>query len=291
MSNSYQYQISFKTKLLNLSRRILKWKFFEQFIANHIGENSFLLKKLVPPEYLYKKNSWRISNRRGIMMKLDISNVVDHEIYFNLYDSSFENFIKTLNRIEIFWDVGANIGWTSLQVKHLFPHAEVYAFEPSSKNRIRLMENMLLNETEVKLIPYGLGDVENSFKLYSVLDNNPGMNRIIKDDLYFPYETIKVLVGTSFWKEKGNMKIDALKIDVEGFELHVLKGIEEIIDEYKPSMFIEVDDKNLKVNGSSAIELLDWLFQKGYKLYDAEADKEITYPFQTVTNHFDVIAK
>jgi FkbM family methyltransferase len=269
----------------------LKWKFFEQFIANHIGENSFLLKKLVPPEYLYKKNSWRISNRRGIMMKLDISNVVDHEIYFNLYDSSFENFIKTLNRIEIFWDVGANIGWTSLQVKHLFPYAEVYAFEPSSKNRIRLMENMLLNETEVKLIPYGLGDVENSFKLYSVLDNNPGMNRIIKDDLYFPYETIKVLVGTSFWKEKGNMKIDALKIDVEGFELHVLKGIEEIIDEYKPSMFIEVDDKNLKVNGSSAIELLNWLFQKGYKLYDTEADKEITYPFQTVSNHFDVIAK
>jgi FkbM family methyltransferase len=288
---NYQYKVPFKTKVLNIPRRVFKWGALEQFLSRNIQPKSNILKRFVPPEYLYEKGSWRTSDRNGVRMNLDISNVVDHEIYFNLYDCSFGKYLDKLKHVETFWDIGANIGWTALQVNSKFPETQIIAFEPSSKNRKRLKENISLNKANIKVEPYGLGNEPSNFKLYSVLENNPGMNRIMNDEKALPYETIEVITADSFWENSGRPKVDALKLDVEGFEMFVLKGMDKMISTCKPAMFIEVNDDNLTSNGFSATYLLKWLNDRAYVIHDAQSEKKLQPPFENLLPHFDIVAK
>jgi len=288
---NYQYKVPFRTKVLNIPRRVFKWGALEHFLSRNIQPESNFLKKIVPPEYLYAKGSWRTSDRKGLRMNLDISNVVDHEIYFNLYDRSFENYLNGLKDVGTFWDIGANIGWTALQVNGKFPQARIFAFEPSSRNRKRLEENISLNNANIQVVPYGLGNEPSTFKLYSVLESNPGMNRIMNDEKDLPYETIEVITADTFWNNIGRPKVAALKMDVEGFEMFVLKGMEEMISSCKPAMFMEVDDKILASHGFSAAYLLTWLHDRGYGIHDAQTGKKLLPPFTDLSPHFDIVAK
>jgi FkbM family methyltransferase len=291
MSENYHYKIPFKTKLLNIPRRIFKWKMLEHLLSKQIQNGNIFLKKIIPPEYLYAKGSWRICKRKGLNMKLDISNVVDHEIYFNLCDRSFEQYLDGLKDIKTFFDIGANIGWTALQVKKKFPNAKIFAFEPSSKNRNRLEENISLNGTNIQIVPYGLGNELATFNLYSVLESNPGMNRILQVEKDLPFEVINVVTADSIWKQVGMPIINALKIDVEGFEMFVLKGMNELLTVWKPAIFMEVDDINLSAHGFSAKILLTWLHEKGYSVINAQSKTQLKPPFNNLPPHFDIIAK
>ena len=64
----------------------------------------------------------------------------------------------------------------------------------------------------------------------------------------------------------GLTKIDAIKIDVEGFEYKVLKGSEGLLKKDHPLLFIELVDDNLKNNNSNANQLVDLLKQLNYKI-------------------------
>ncbi len=85
-----------------MTRRLFRFKKFEEFLAAKNVTSNTVSKKLVPPEYLYAANSWRQVHRRGINLHLDISQVVDHEIYFNLYDHSFSKFISEAEDLKFF---------------------------------------------------------------------------------------------------------------------------------------------------------------------------------------------
>jgi len=61
--------------------------------------------------------------------------------------------------------------------------------------------------------------------------------------------------------------INLIKVDVEGAEMKVLRGIELLIERDFPFIIFEVTDHMLKELGPSKIELLDWLKEKGYEMY------------------------
>jgi FkbM family methyltransferase len=291
MNSKYHYQIPLKTKFLNLFRRLFKIEFLERPLTSSFNKKNSFFGKFVPPEYLYTQGSWRTIKRGGTRLELDISNVVDHEIYFNQYETLFIDFVKRQKEIKTFWDVGANIGWTSLQFAVTFPEAIIYAFEPSQKNRQRLTKHLASNNINGNVVPYGLGSEKDTFKLYSVLVSNPGMNRILTVEENLPFEEIEVITGDYYWQTIGKPQIDLIKIDVEGFEMAVLKGMRDILVNCKPRLFIEVDNKNLNSNRTSSIELLTWLSDKGYELTLAQTGKRLFPPFVDIPSHFDVIAK
>jgi FkbM family methyltransferase len=64
-------------------------------------------------------------------------------------------------------------------------------------------------------------------------------------------------------------KPDFVKIDVEGFEMDVLYGMVETIDNYKPDLLIEV-------HGEISREMIEILASKGYLVYHIESGVEIT---------------
>lgn len=68
----------------------------------------------------------------------------------------------------------------------------------------------------------------------------------------------------------GIQHVDLIKIDVEGHELHALRGMRKLLgasDGKAPKLFIEVNEATLESAGTSMEEIFDELAKAGYKAY------------------------
>lgn len=294
-SYAYHSNISFKTKILNQFRKIFTSGSPEKFLLKKVfaAKDDSLWLKVIPPEYSYPKNSWRNYQRNGIKLRLDISNVVDHVKYFAFKDLGFENFIAMLQPNYTVLDIGANIGLTGLEFAKHCPEGKVICFEPSPENFKRLNENVALNSFKnITALNTGIGDAPGQFKLYNVVDTNPGMKRILNDGNAENFESELITIDTleSQLNKLNIQKVGAIKIDVEGFEFKVLLSAVFILQKYKPVLFIELDDSNLKGQNSSALELVNYLTGLNYKVYDAQKiNQQIVAGFDYSNCHFDII--
>lgn len=71
----------------------------------------------------------------------------------------------------------------------------------------------------------------------------------------------------SFVTEKQIDRVDAIKLDVEGAELHVIRGADQTIRQFKPVMMVEINETTLKAAGTSAEELFNAIVSYGYKAF------------------------
>ncbi len=292
--NRYIIKVPAKTKFLNFIRRIFTYKITEYLLFNiTLNSNISFFHKLVPPNYLYDEGSFRIVNRDGLKYKLDLSHVIDHGVYFGYIDRSYESIITDFGRYQVMLDVGGNIGTSALFYDKLNPRAKIYCFEPHTATFNRAKENLQLNNNiNIRLLNQGLGDKQSELKLYEVNPNNPGMNRIIKGEHEFPYTVIDIDTVDHFMEKENLQSLDFIKIDVEGFESAVLKGGVDSISKYKPVLFIELDDDNLRENDSSAREMITFINSMGYhKIYRANNLQPISSEDNFSHCHFDIIAK
>lgn len=275
-------------------RKAFTIKFLENMLVMwHISYHWTIIGKLIPPNYLYAKNSLREIRRNGVNYKLDISNVVDHYLYFGYQDLSYNSIIDEIQKSKVILDIGANIGTTMLFFARLNPKAQIIAFEPHPRTYLRAKENLELNDFKnINLLNLGVGIKEEVLRLYEVNDRNPGMNRIIRTNKDIPYLNIDVDALDRVFADMINEKIDFIKIDIEGHEYYALKGGEGVLKKYKPTLFIELDDNNLRENNSSAIGVIALLMSFGYsKIYRADNMEIIdnTTSFENI--HIDIIAK
>ncbi|MBX9737281.1 MAG: FkbM family methyltransferase [Phycisphaerales bacterium] len=129
-------------------------------------------------------------------------------------------------------DVGANEGVTSRRIVELFPHATVYAFEgsPETYERLRAATGGLAGVRPVPLAA-GPSDGEVEFRiaaddrLSGVLPASELGQRFYAGGVEVR-RTVKVpMVRLDEWAAKGGLtRVDLLKVDTQGFDLHVLRG-------------------------------------------------------------------
>jgi FkbM family methyltransferase len=65
----------------------------------------------------------------------------------------------------------------------------------------------------------------------------------------------------------GMTRLDFVKIDVEGAELHVLQGGEHAIKTLRPTMLIEIEERHTARYQHSAHDVVTWLTQRGYTMH------------------------
>jgi len=133
-------------------------------------------------------------------------------------------------RAGIFLDIGANIGVFSLCVASQ-PGIEVFAFEPEPVNFRRLRRNIASNHG-VRVRPFNLacGDVHGSSLDFTVpFDVNRGVpfvGRYENPPIFALELRVPCVTIDRFLAEAGIKEIAGFKIDVEGYELEVLRGME-----------------------------------------------------------------
>jgi FkbM family methyltransferase len=69
-----------------------------------------------------------------------------------------------------------------------------------------------------------------------------------------------------FCTREGLDRVDFIKIDVEGAELHVLQGGEKIIEAHHPAMLIEIEARHTARYAHSPEDVAGWLLQRGYTM-------------------------
>jgi FkbM family methyltransferase len=183
-------------------------------------------------------------------------------------------------------DVGANHGMFSLEAAHLIGRdGLVHAFEPTPRTRELLRSNLAANGlSTVKVFSSALGDASGTASL-RVHNELSGLNTLAALDVTWNHqklaadEIINVPVTTlsAHAAAEGLGHIDFLKIDVEGFELSVIRGARELLREKRIDLILlEIGDGTCATAGIEPIELLRELESLGYRLHSIDSDGRVS---------------
>lgn len=289
----YYAEISLKTRALNAVRGILMSPFLDALLCRMTmgtREGSWLSR--VPPNpYQYPRPSYRLAVRDGITFQLDISDMMQWPVYFGIRERAREALYGLASPGDVVLDVGTNIGDVLLHFARIVgPSGRVFGFEPDPASHARCVTNIGLNDfTNVILSPIALGDEEAERRLFSIDPHNKGCDRILP--VGTPGESTPVRTTTldQFIRENGLRRLDVVKVDIEGFEMNFLRGAEESLRTFRPRIFIEVGDDKLRVNNSSAGELITFLEKLGYRMSRAEDGMRINASFGFPDEAIDIV--
>lgn len=156
---------------------------------------------------------------------------------------------------DICLDIGANIGYYALQEAKVC--RKVYAVEPVLQNYLLLRQNIDLNHYQ-NIWPYNLAMGESSGDGEIAISPMRNMCSMYGDNGYREYAgKEKVLVSTIDDFLKGKDMPSVIRMDVEGYELNILKGAKEFLKSGTPcQIFIEVHCDILREKTARLAELL-----------------------------------
>ncbi len=252
-----------------------------------------LISKIPPKHVHHRSKAIRRTTVNGINYSVDLSDLVGWYAFWGFQFASRQRLYSLIHPGDTVLDIGANLGEVSLNAARMVGDAgKVFAFEPFPANFRKLQENAALNcFSNLSLINKALGSEATTLSMFSPQDGNEGMNRISSSASPGSDETsVDVITLDDFVDDEALKKIDLIKIDVEGFEMNVLKGAIKSLQKFKPKLFVEVTDEYLTEQGSSASELINFLLNQDYALTHAENGDAVTTSSKYLKTQFDVVA-
>jgi FkbM family methyltransferase len=191
---------------------------------------------------------------RNGLRKLGLTNLVSR--FF--YDSGAEDhFAQALQRAirpgDVVWDVGANVGlYTGVFARLVGPEGKVFAFEPSCEN-VDLLKEACVSDCNVIINSFGLSSCQKRLAFLQGEDATGATSRIVNrsDALSTNAREATFLAGDDLIRSGEALTPNVIKIDVEGHELEVLRGLSMALDNpLLRDVFIEVHFALLDAAGS-----------------------------------------
>lgn len=192
-------------------------------------------------------------------------------------------------------DIGANDGFfTIFAAKLVGPSGKVLAFEPSQQEFSRLQANLALNRlSQVTAIPKALADTNSTALLKLAEYSHEGQNTL--GDFSYTMnasgvQTVELCRLDDFLLKQKMTRLDFLKIDVEGAEYRVLAGARETIKKFNPIIMLELFDKALRFQGSSAEQVIALLKEFNYTVLDFSPETGTLVVSQNTTHSENIVA-
>lgn len=171
-------------------------------------------------------------------------------------------------------DCGSNIGFYPLFERKLVgSNGKIYSFEPDQRNFNLLNKNIGLFDKSKNTFIYKQGLAEKKSIKNFIITNESNLNTISTGNDYkflskYKINDISEITCTSideFILDNEIKKIDFIRMDIEGYEVEVLKGMKKTLNTMKPSILIEThphfydDERSFKSQ-------LQYLFNINYKV-------------------------
>ena len=171
-------------------------------------------------------------------------------------------------------DIGANIGWYSINIAKSYPLSKVHAFEPIPKTYSFLEKNINLNNVQnVMAHHYGLSNESKELTFYFYPEgsgNASSSNLSERSDAELVTCHVKPL--DDFVRENG-LHVDFIKCDVEGAELFVFQGAVETLQRDIPIVFTEMLRKWAAKFNYHPNEIITLFRKFGYRCFEAQDSK------------------
>ncbi|HXO04452.1 MAG TPA: FkbM family methyltransferase [Candidatus Sulfotelmatobacter sp.] len=175
---------------------------------------------------------------------------------------------------DVFVDVGANVGYLSAFAAGIVgKRGQVHCFEPVPAYFDRLQRLVELNP-EHSITPNCKAAGEESGSCTIYVTREPGQNTMVLAYKSGPevISTLKVPVVRldSYLAERKINRIGLVKIDAEGYELPILKGLQGFFErsEQRPAIICEIAPRAYPLLGRAISELSDYMTSYGYGAYD-----------------------
>lgn len=198
------------------------------------------------------------------------------------YDlSNFEVVNSVVREGNVCFDIGANIGVYSAVMSRLVGQSgHVHAFEPVKHVRRRLRLNLALNGSRnVSVNGFALGHEAGQLEMFQVKEGlfRGGTSTFLHNDNVqemgvesFDKELVDIITLDEYVARNKVPAIDFIKLDVEGFEINVLRGGHASLEKFKPTILFEHDQDRLIDLGISE-DVIGTLFAKiGYACYEID---------------------
>jgi FkbM family methyltransferase len=170
-------------------------------------------------------------------------------------------------------DVGANEGlYTLFAARRVGPSGRVIAVEPSSRERGRLEANLARNRVgNVTVVPHALANAPGSAELKIAPRRHGGHNTlgqfVYEGETAIAREKVTVETLDALGARLRLVRVDALKIDVEGSELRLLSGGRTLLSQRRPIVLIEANEEALRRQGTGTEALVDLLLSLDYQIH------------------------
>ena len=215
----------------------------------------------------------------GYIYKGNTQDYIDCYVFcFGAYEfEELSHLRKYITKDSVVLDIGANTGHHSLFFSRFAK--EVYAFEPYQK-MFQIMEKRIRDNSisNITTCNFGLGESNQSLDFYAPTGQNKGVGSFVRNEVGESIGKLEIRKGDDVVLGLDADEIDFIKIDVEGMEISVLKGLLDSIRTYKPIMFIEMSPE-------SQVTLFNDLKEKmgAYKFYIIEANNPFLVFFNKPT--------
>lgn len=184
-----------------------------------------------------------------------------YSFYKNIYEINIEYCKNYIEQDSIIIDIGANVGFYSKKFsKWVSGKGYVVALEPEKNNFQQLVN---LSKRIKKIHPFMLAAGNEDKSLFLKINSkNPADHRISDNGIRVDGVKIDTIMAKFGWP-----RVSFIKIDVQGYELNVLKGAKITIAKFKPILMLEIDYDALKSSKCDPNELIDWILNINYEMF------------------------
>jgi len=231
--------------------------------------------------------------RNGVVFRIDLElDPVMESMYYGTYQTDLVALMERVLRPgDSFIDVGANVGYVSaIALSRVGRNGQVHAFEPVPQYADRLRQVQQDNPRyNLQVNPVALADQPGTATICITNLPNIGWNtmvpqfmgrKTVQAEVEVPVTTLDRYLETN---PVPNLRL--IKIDTEGYEFPVLKGIQQTLKTLAPSpiLVVEVAPAAYPNLGTSLGELADFMDSLGYRAWDMAIARpvEITELTQT----------
>ena len=196
------------------------------------------------------------------LVQIIIYNYISYFHFFFPHEKDYYGLKKLIpiNNKKDFIDVGGNIGLSTIGFRKLGYKNRIIIFEPDKDYCIKKLVKLKKKIPDLKIIKYALSDKDENKKFYQVYFMKIKMHFLSSFDRSYLLNIIKqVYWGFGFLftvktqnlnlKKFDNISLNTepifIKIDVEGFDHKVIKGMMKTIKRYKPILLVELNKENI----------------------------------------------
>lgn len=216
-----------------------------------------------------------VLHRHGAKISLNPRDpVVSGALTLNVYEhAETEFFLATCRQGMTFLDIGANIGYyTALALTQMKGSGRIIALEPDPENYSFLQKTVSINKNggtavRVDCVQKAASDHRGVMELFTSSENR-GDNRLYANQLADASCKVEVTTIDDLLNELDVRDVDFIKMDVQGYEGQVLKGMKGVLERSPAVTFLsEFWPEGLRNAGTDPVEFLSMLRELGFELH------------------------